>query len=424
MGVRGLVCAVVVAGIFVVGHGEPVHAGCNANLAWQDRYPSWAGMHIAFQREEVGCGGSESVAVVSLRTGAVQRLLRASTHPEISTQGLVAASNGRIVVADVRRGLDEFEQGAAPAWSPDGGRIAFLRNGELWILRVDGGAERRLADAADFHPFSEAHVTTPSWSPDGQEIAFIGPGMKISVARADGSGVRKLTSGLDRQVSPAWSPDGGRIAFVSDRADSWDIWSIKPDGTGTQRLTDRQQDETLPAWSPNGGRIAYIQATGESYGEAVLRTMGRDGTDPSTVGADAHGFSQPAWSSDGQKLVYASGRECLRWGLYVIDFKKAAQQRVTNPCRFVGTTRDDRVTGTPFLDFLVGKAGDDVLRGLAGRDRLTGGVGRDVLEGGEGADMIVARDGRRDVLRGGPGNDSARVDRGLDQVSGVEKLVP
>ena len=84
--------------------------------------------------------------------------------------------------------------------------------------------------------------------------------------------------------------------------------------------------------------------------------MGRDGTAQSTVGADAHGFSQPAWSFDGQRLVYASGRECLRWGLYVIDFKKAAQRRVTNPCRFVGTTRDDKVTGTPFLDFLVGLA--------------------------------------------------------------------
>ena len=138
--------------------------------------------------------------------------------------------------------------------------------------------------------------------------------------------MRKLTSGLDRQVSPAWSPDGERILYASDRGGSFDIWSIRPDGSGNQRLTDGPQDETLPAWSPNGGRIAYIQETGESYGEAVLRTMGRDGAAQSTVGADAHGFSQPAWSFDGLKLVYASGRECLRWGLYVIDFKQADQR--------------------------------------------------------------------------------------------------
>jgi Ca2+-binding RTX toxin-like protein len=115
----------------------------------------------------------------------------------------------------------------------------------------------------------------------------------------------------------------------------------------------------------------------------------------------------------------------LSWGAgIVIDFKAAAQTRITNPCRFVGTARDDKLKGTPFLDFLVGLRGDDVLRGLGGRDRLTGGTGRDRLEGGDGADTIIARDGRRDVVRGGDDNDSARIDRGLDDVSGVEKLLP
>ena len=105
-------------------------------------------------------------------------------------------------------------------------------------------------------------------------------------------------------------------------------------------------------------------------------------------------------------------------------FGNERQPRVTNPCRFVGTARGDKLTGTPFLDFLVGLRGDDVLRGLGGRDKLTGGTGRDVLEGGDGADTIIARDGRRDVVSGGDGKDSARVDRGLDRVTGVERLLP
>jgi len=34
------------------------------------------------------------------------------------------------------------------------------------------------------------------------------------------------------------------------------------------------------------------------------------------------------------------------------------------------------------------------------------------------------RDGRQDTIRGGPGLDRAQVDRGVDRVSGVEKIVP
>jgi dipeptidyl aminopeptidase/acylaminoacyl peptidase len=275
-----------------------------------------------------------------------------------------------------------------------------------------------------FYPFTQAHVATPSWSPDGREIAFVGPGLKMSVARADGSGVRKLTSGLDRQVSPAWSPDGERIAFASDRGDSFDIWSIKPDGTGTQRLTDGPQDETLPVWSPDGARIAFVRETGTTYGEALLWVMGRHGGAERMIGKDAHAFSQPAWSPDGTRIVFASGRECLRWGLYVLSVASGAEKRITNPCRFVGTTGNDKLKGTPFLDFVVGLGGDDVLRGGKGRDTVVGGAGRDVLEGGDGGDTLMARDGRRDIVRGGDDKDSARIDRGLDVVSGVEKLLP
>lgn len=152
--------------------------------------------------------------------------------------------------------------------------------------------------------------------------------------------------------------------------------------------------------------------------------MVRDGRDVDTVGVDAHGFSQPVWSLDSKRIVYASGRECLRWGLYIARLVSAPQPRITNQCRFLGTAGRDVLRGTPFLDYLVGLGDDDVLRGGKGRDTLTGGAGRDVLEGGDGGDMVIARDGRRDVVRGGEDKDSARVDRGLDVVSGVEKLLP
>jgi hypothetical protein len=51
MGVRAVVCAIVLGGLVFLAPSESVLAGCNPNLAWQDRYPSWAAGTIAFERE-------------------------------------------------------------------------------------------------------------------------------------------------------------------------------------------------------------------------------------------------------------------------------------------------------------------------------------------------------------------------------------
>jgi Ca2+-binding RTX toxin-like protein len=60
---------------------------------------------------------------------------------------------------------------------------------------------------------------------------------------------------------------------------------------------------------------------------------------------------------------------------------------------------------------LLGRGGRDRLNGLSGGDCLNGNRGRDRLRGGPGDDVLRARDGRRDVLDCGPGQDKAIVDR-------------
>ena len=59
--------------------------------------------------------------------------------------------------------------------------------------------------------------------------------------------------------------------------------------------------------------------------------------------------------------------------------------------------------------------------GLGGGDTITGGGGRDVLLGGTGNDVIHARDSQADRVDGGPGTDTAFIDRKLDRVVGVER---
>lgn len=122
------------------------------------------------------------------------------------------------------------------------------------------------------------------------------------------------------------------------------------------------------------------------------------------------------------------------------DESRCTVQGTTGDDRLSGTGRDDvicgldgddRIVGGSGDDVLIGGPGDDILLGGRGRDRhlgeggrdsLVGGPDRDVLSGGEDHDVLLARDGERDVVYGGPGSDQATVDRGLDILSSIFKV--
>lgn len=90
----------------------------------------------------------------------------------------------------------------------------------------------------------------------------------------------------------------------------------------------------------------------------------------------------------------------------------------------------DRARGRGGHDCLVGGTGPDRLLGEGGSDRLTGGSGADLLDGGPGRnafdagsgdDRVEARNGRRETIRCGSGDDRARVD-GNDRVRRCEHV--
>jgi hypothetical protein len=97
----------------------------------------------------------------------------------------------------------------------------------------------------------------------------------------------------------------------------------------------------------------------------------------------------------------------------------------------LGFSGDDRERGRGGDDCLVGGEGRDRLLGGSGYDRLTGGSGADLLEGdrghnaydaGSGDDQVYARNGRRETVLCGPGNDRVRADA-TDRLVACEHVV-
>src|SRR5207248_1120300 len=91
--------------------------------------------------------------------------------------------------------------GVAATWSPDGGRIAYLRGDTLYASDATGVHEQRLGGI----PRPAEDSAGAVWSPGGRELA-IATGAGIGIVEVDGSGVR-LVAPRD-SVNPSWSPDG------------------------------------------------------------------------------------------------------------------------------------------------------------------------------------------------------------------------
>lgn len=196
---------------------------------------------------------------------------------------------------------------AAPAWSPDGARIAFesVVDGKrsIWVMQADGEGIRRLTDG-------NGDDSSPAWSPDGARIAFMSDrdgNPEVYVMNADGSGVQRLTNVFDQDGYPAWSPDGSRIAFVSGRdGGKLKIWTMAPDGTGVSRLLDVPVVAYRPAYSRDGKRIVF---TSDRDGSPDLYIADADGTGLTRLAATPSAEGEPTFSPSGTEIAFASDRD-------------------------------------------------------------------------------------------------------------------
>lgn len=132
----------------------------------------------------------------------------------------------------------------APSWSRDGSRIVYSDGHGLRVQSQDGTHSVQITD--------NAWDTSPVWSPDGRRIAFIRQQhdhQEIFVVDAQGKGLLQLTKtpalpdgAPGSSAAPAWSPDGRHIAFLTNRSGKWEIWVMKADGSQQRPMFDSALD--------------------------------------------------------------------------------------------------------------------------------------------------------------------------------------
>jgi Tol biopolymer transport system component len=242
----------------------------------------------------------------------------------------------------------------SPAWSPDGGFIAFLRElspdkTAIVLVPQRGGPERILGEVKGSMLQVLPRGPYLSWTPDSKWI--------VCPTRRSGERVwalhlfstetgeqTELTSPSSSElgdVAPAVSPDGRTLIFSRLSPDFFNatLWLLHL-GEGYKPLGKEEQIQSPgmtnigAAWLPNG-EFVFSSGTGTNYG--LWRTAASKGAVPVRLELGSAG-AQPTISRLGNRLAFAVFQ--FRWNIWRVDLKGPGKEP-SPPIRFISSTQNE-----------------------------------------------------------------------------------
>ncbi|HEY6386285.1 MAG TPA: hypothetical protein VIX91_11445 [Candidatus Acidoferrum sp.] len=201
-------------------------------------------------------------------------------------------------------------------------QIAFVssRTGskEVWVMDYDG---------ANQHPLTSLRTISlmPRWSPDASRIAFTCyqpvsgvVSAQICMYSMDAAKIISFPRFRGTNSAPAWSPDGTQLIFSSSMAGNPELYVTDINGSKPKRLTFSNGGSTSPTWNPKTGQsVVFVSDRG---GIPKLYMMNADGTNVVTLDLPDKGYLiDPAWSPNGQLLVFSWRRPSGNYDIYVME---------------------------------------------------------------------------------------------------------
>ncbi len=222
------------------------------------RAPAWSpdGETIAVMAR---ASGSQDVWLVPAMGGEPRQLTR-----------------GAMTADEVRFGV---------SWSPDGGTVAYVANkadywqDDVWLAEVATGEETQLTNSL------RAISTAPAWSPDGSRIAVLGVEKDqywyldiadlylLDPAGGPEEPVPMSSFATAYRFRPFWSADGSRLFFTHQERGEHHLWSVAAIGGAATRVTNL------------GGVFSSVTATAGAEGFAFVRSSATGGGELYAVSA-------------------------------------------------------------------------------------------------------------------------------------------
>jgi Tol biopolymer transport system component/DNA-binding winged helix-turn-helix (wHTH) protein len=310
-------------------HRVPVLGGTpmqlNDNLRGGSAAVSPDGRQLAFIRVTAG---RESVLIIANADGSGERTLLSRTTETLDAPAW-SPDGKRIAFAAVNPQSNDsavFEADVAGgdprpitsrrwlriiklAWTREGGSLLLLATpGEsftyqIWQLSYPGGAVTRVTNDL-------INYGSMSLAADAGMIAAVAADTQANIWVApdnDASRIRPVTTGAGRIDAPTdWTADG-RIVYHSNVNGAYDIWIVAANGGTPQQLTRNMRINQGPVVSPDGSYILFLS---DRTGTPHLWRMNLDGSSPRQITFGPQGEQNARFSPDGKWITYrtSSGR--------------------------------------------------------------------------------------------------------------------
>ena len=234
---------------------------------------------------------------------------------------------------------------AFPTFSPDGGQVAFVWNGEkqdqfdIYVKTIGVDPPRRLTSDTE----QECHL---AWSPDGAWIAFAhcdsndtsGPpgGLGLYLIPATGGVKRKigyLHEGLNAYGRPfVWAPDSKALIKEKVLAGTTSLVLLSIEtaaevGEVTRAIPGTRDIE--PGISPDGRTLAFIRQPGPGLSDIYLVSLDphlAPKGQPKRLTFENDYVANPVWTNDGRELLYTAGYQGAR-GVWRVSARSGAVSR-------------------------------------------------------------------------------------------------